>query len=149
MDIWIFPNVRSLVGRRSPVGRQYILLLTLISYTHLRYVRNVRSARGVKLTIDLCPNFIWFTSAELAKYPNCCPKINKIPEFYVIFARKLGEFYIIITLKIKKILFPEVFFGRGEHVSLWPRLLRLRLDWEVERGLYKQDEAINILNEVS
>ena len=43
-EIWpfeIFPNVRSLVGRRSPVGPQYILLLTLISYTPLRYVRNV------------------------------------------------------------------------------------------------------------
>jgi len=32
---------RSLVGRWSPVGPQYILLLTLISYTPLRYVRNV------------------------------------------------------------------------------------------------------------
>ena len=33
---------RSLVaGRRSPVGPQYILLLTLFSYTPLRYVRNV------------------------------------------------------------------------------------------------------------
>ena len=37
-EIWpfeIFPNVR------SSVGPQYILLLTLISYTPLRYVRNV------------------------------------------------------------------------------------------------------------
>jgi len=43
-NIWpfeIFPNVRSLVGRRSLVGPQYILLLTLFSYTPLRYVRNV------------------------------------------------------------------------------------------------------------
>jgi len=31
----------SLVGRRSSVGRQYILLLTMISYTPLRYVRNI------------------------------------------------------------------------------------------------------------
>ena len=41
-EIWpfeIFPDV-TLVGRRS-VGRQYILLLTLFSYTPLRYVRNV------------------------------------------------------------------------------------------------------------
>jgi len=40
-EIWpfeIFPNER-LVGRS--VGPQYILLLTLISYTPLRYVRNV------------------------------------------------------------------------------------------------------------
>ena len=40
----IFPNVR-LVGRsvvsRWSVGPQYILLLTLISYTPFRYVRNV------------------------------------------------------------------------------------------------------------
>ena len=44
-EIWpfeIFPNVRS-VGRRSVLN---ILLLTLISYTHLCYARNV--ARGVK-----------------------------------------------------------------------------------------------------
>jgi len=43
-EIWpfeIFPNVRSSVAGRSSVGRQYILLLTLISYTPLRYVRNV------------------------------------------------------------------------------------------------------------
>ena len=42
-EIWPFeisPNVMLLVGRRS-VGLQYILLLTLISYTPLRYVRNV------------------------------------------------------------------------------------------------------------
>ena len=42
-EIWpfeIFPNVYEVVGRRS-VGPQYILLLTLISYTPLRYVRNV------------------------------------------------------------------------------------------------------------
>ena len=42
-EIWpfeIFPNVRSSVGLSS-VGPQYILLLTLISYTPLRYVRNV------------------------------------------------------------------------------------------------------------
>jgi len=36
----IFPSARS-VGRRPPVGRQYIFLLTLISYAPLRYVRNV------------------------------------------------------------------------------------------------------------
>ena len=46
-EIWpfeIFLNVRSSVGRRSgggSVGPQYILLLTLFSYTPLRYVRNV------------------------------------------------------------------------------------------------------------
>jgi len=27
-------------------------------------------------------------------------KINKIPEFYIIFARKIPEFYIIIARKI-------------------------------------------------
>jgi len=45
----IFPNVRSSVVGRSSVGRSSIvniiknniLLLTLISYTPLRYVRNV------------------------------------------------------------------------------------------------------------
>ena len=36
-------------------------------------------------------------------------KINKIPEFYVIFPRKMLEFYIIIA---RKIFFP-IFFGGG------------------------------------
>jgi len=45
-EIWPFEILQmwgrwSVVGRRSPVGPQYILLLTLISYTPLRYVRNV------------------------------------------------------------------------------------------------------------
>jgi len=45
-EIWpfeIFPNesLERSVGRRLPVGPQYILPLTLISYTPLRYVRNV------------------------------------------------------------------------------------------------------------
>ena len=35
-------------------------------------------------------------------------KINKIPEFYMIFAQKTHEFYIIIA---RKIFFTE--FGRG------------------------------------
>ena len=53
-EIWpfeIFPNVRSSVGRSSVAGRwsvgpQYILLLTLISYTPLHYVRNVACEVG-------------------------------------------------------------------------------------------------------
>ena len=32
-------------------------------------------------------------------------KINKIPQFYMIFARKIPEFYIIIA---RKIFFPEL-----------------------------------------
>jgi len=44
--------------------------------------------------------------------------INKIPEFYVIFARKMPKFFIIIA---RKIFFPNF---RG-HVPSDPRLLRL------------------------
>ena len=35
-------------------------------------------------------------------------KIYKIPEFYMIFARKMPEFYIIIA---RKIFFPEIIRG--------------------------------------
>jgi len=35
------------------------------------------------------PEFLWYFPA----------KINKIPEFYMIFARKMPEFYIIIAQK--------------------------------------------------
>ena len=45
-------------------------------------------------------------------------KIYKIPEFYMIFARKMPEFYIIIA---RKIFFPNF----GGHVPPAPRLLRL------------------------
>ena len=41
---------------------------------------------------------------KLAKYPNFYPKINKMPEFYMIFCPKMPEFYIIIA---RKICFPE------------------------------------------
>ena len=30
----------------------------------------------------------------------CAQNINKIPEFYMIFARKMPEFYIVIARKI-------------------------------------------------
>jgi len=62
---------------------------------------------------------------KLSKYPNLydiCPKNYKIPEFYMIFARKMPEFYIITARKI----FSRIFGGReaweGRHVpSLPPR----------------------------
>ena len=44
-------------------------------------------------------------------------KIIKIPEFYVVFARKMPEFYIIIA---RKICFPNFL----PHVPPVPRLLR-------------------------
>ena len=54
----------------------------------------------------------------------CARKINKIPEFYMIFARKMPEFYIIIA---RKIFFPQFFGGKdggGGHVpSLPPSLM--------------------------
>jgi len=40
-------------------------------------------------------------------------KINKIPEFYVIFARKMPEFYIII---VRKNIFPD-FWGMPPPLS--------------------------------
>ena len=49
-----------------------------------------------------------------------CPK----PEFYMIFARKMPEFNIIIARKIR---FPIFFFWGGAHAPYPPRLLRL---WE-------------------
>ena len=54
--------------------------------------------------IKIPPNFMTFAR-----------KIHKIPEFYVIFARKMPEFNIIIA---RKILFPDFFEGGGGHV-LW------------------------------
>ena len=48
-------------------------------------------------------------------------KINKIPEFYMIFARKMPEFYIIIA---RKIFSPDFFWGvGGGHVPPCPHLL--------------------------
>jgi len=41
-------------------------------------------------------------------------KINKIPEFYMIFGRKMPEFYITIA---RKIFFPH--FWRGVRLDLY------------------------------
>jgi len=48
-------------------------------------------------------------------------KINKIPEFYMIFALKMPEFYIIIAWKN---FFAKFWRGTG-HMPPCPRLLRL------------------------
>jgi len=50
-------------------------------------------------------------------------KINKIPEFYTIFVGKMAEFYIII---VRKIFFPDFFWGGRARAPLCPRLLRLK-----------------------
>jgi len=39
-----------------------------------------------------------------------CPKINKIPEFYTTFVRKMLEFYIMFA---RKIFFGIIFLGGG------------------------------------
>ena len=62
--------------------------------------------------------FTLFLPEKLSTYPNLydiCPEINKIPEFYTIFARKMPEFYVIIARKI----FPDFFFWGGDvpHIS--------------------------------
>jgi len=73
-----------------------------------------------------CQNFAWFLTEK--KYQNTriftifSRKINKIPEFYTIFAWNVPEFYIIIA---REIFFPIFFFGGGGHVPPVPRLLRL------------------------
>jgi len=71
-----------------------------------------------------CPNFTRFLPEKLPKYPNFhgrlfARKINKIPEFYMIFARKMPEVYIIIA---RKIFLPKF---RGHMPSLPSRLLHL------------------------
>jgi len=63
-------------------------------------------------------------------------KIYKIPEFYMIFARIMSEFYIIIA---RKIFFPN--FREGGHVPpLTPahRLLRLRVE-----TIHKIDKTVH------
>jgi len=46
---------------------------------------------------------------NIPKFLYFCRKISKIPEFYIIFARKMPELYLIIA---RKIFFPN-FRGRG------------------------------------
>jgi len=52
------------------------------------------------------PEFYMVLVRKISKYPDfdICPKINKITEFYTIFARKMPKFYIIIA---RKIFFPN------------------------------------------
>jgi len=58
-------------------------------------------------------------SAEYPNFYDICPKINKIPEFYMIFARKVPEFYIGLIIA-RKILLPDFFFFGGGAVLPCP-----------------------------
>jgi len=54
-----------------------------------------------------CPNFTWFLSGKLSKYPNfydICPKNLQNSRILHDFCPKMPEFYIMIA---RKILFPE------------------------------------------
>jgi len=84
-----------------------------LSYSHGR--RSSVNFRGAQnscpkkyvLKLAKCPNFTWFLPEKLSEYPNFmifARIIYKIPEFYMIFARKMPEFYKIIA---RKIFFPE------------------------------------------
>jgi len=53
------------------------------------------------------PEFYMILARKIIKIPkfyDIWPKLYKIPEFHVIFARKMPEFYVIIA---QKIFFPE------------------------------------------
>jgi len=50
-------------------------------------------------------------------YPIFARKINKIPEFCTIFAGKMPEFYMIIA---RKNISPHFFFGGGAHAPPLP-----------------------------
>ena len=61
------------------------------------------------------PDFLWYLP----------PKNYKIPEFYLIFARKMPEFYIIIA---RKNIFPDFFFwGGGARAPCPPSPTPMRL----------------------
>jgi len=60
------------------------------------YIKNQENAR---ILHDSCPKNYQNTRIFIF-----ARKIYKIPEFYIIFARKMPEFYVIIA---RKILFPE------------------------------------------
>jgi len=68
--------------------------------------------------ITKCLNFTWFLPEKLSEYPNfydIARKINKMPEYYIIFARKIPEFFIIIVRKKR-----YFFLNFGAHVPLPP-----------------------------
>ena len=66
------------------------------------------------------PQFYMILARKVIKIPEFCiifaRKINKIPEFYMIFAPKMPEFYIIIARKY----FSRFFFLGGGHVPSLP-----------------------------
>jgi len=62
--------------------------------------------------VNKMPEFHTILARKIVKYPNfydiCPKKNNKIPEFYMIFVRKMPEFYIIIA---RKNIFPKLLRG--------------------------------------
>ena len=101
---------------------------TVISFTALRILFVVSIGVGAQSTLGgktfLPEKYVW----SINKIPECymiiARKNNKILKFYRIFARKMPEFYIIIARKI----FSRILGVGGGHVPpLPPRLLRLWL----------------------
>jgi len=75
-----------------------------------------------------CPNFTWFLTEKLSKYPNFMTfarKINKIPEFCIIFAWKMPKFYIIIARRN----FSEFWGARATSAHHLPCLCWLLHHW--------------------
>ena len=51
-------------------------------------------------------------NSKIPKFYYICPKINRIPEFYFIFAPKMPEFYVII---LSEKYFSRFCLGGGHH----------------------------------
>jgi len=77
----------------------------------------IKNQQNARILHDSCPKNYHNTRICMI----FARKIYKIPEFYMIFARKMPEFYVIIA---RKNIFSRIL---GGHVPPAPRLLRLVL----------------------
>ena len=68
------------------------------------------------------PEFYIIFALKISKIPEFLWKVNKISEFHMIFARKMPEFYVIIA---RKIFFPIFLAGGGADVPPPPSATRM------------------------
>ena len=98
------------------------------SSVNFKGARHIFCPKNMYEKLKKCPNFTWFLPEKLEKYPkfyNIFRKINKIPEFCTIFAQKMPEFYIIIARKYFSWILggtcplPSVSYAYGSHLKLF------------------------------
>ena len=110
------PICPSLVTSSSPSSLHLSIGVSSVNFRG-NLGQDIFARKNMYEKLTKCSNFTWFLREKLAKYPtfyDICRKVNKIPEFYMLFARKNGK---ILHNNCPKNIFPDFFRGGGRKNS--------------------------------